>query len=266
METPDLIDIGVNLAHRSFDRDRAEVIVRGRAAGVGTMIVTGSSLESTRAAIALAGLHDGLYATCGIHPHQARTADARALDELAQHAKHPRVVAVGECGLDFDRDFSPRPDQERAFEAQLELAARTGKPLFLHERAAHERFLAILRAHRGRIGAAVVHCFTGSAEELRAYLALDLHIGITGWICDERRGKHLHALVREIPLERLMLETDAPFLTPRTVSKGRDRNEPALLPHVLATVAACLGRPPVEIATATSRTARAFFRLPAPAR
>ncbi len=254
-----LIDIGANLHHRSFDVDRAEVIARAVALHI-DMVITGTSVTQSQAALNLAEKH-ALHATVGIHPHDARHADAAQLSELRRLSLHPACVAVGECGLDYDRDFSPRPQQQAAFEAQLALAADLGKPVFLHERAAHHDFHDILRRWRPRLPAVVVHCFTGSAEELDAYLALDAHIGITGWICDERRGLHLQTLIPRIPLSRLMLETDAPFLTPRTLRPLLRRNEPAFLPLVLATVATSLGLPAEEVAAATTATARAFFKI-----
>ena len=174
------------------------------------------------------------------------------------------MVALGECGLDFNRNYSPHPDQERWFVAQLELACELGKPLFVHSRDAHPRLAEILRRYRNRLSRVVVHCFTGQADELRAYLELDCHIGITGWICDERRGRHLLALVREIPAGRLLLETDAPYLTPRDLrpQPHARRNEPAFLPHIAATVARALGKPLDQLARETSANARAFFGLP----
>src|SRR6185295_6443747 len=179
----DLVDIGVNLAHRQFGGDRDAVIRRAADAGVRRMGITGTSVDATRSAIALARERPGvLFATSGIHPHDASRATPEALAEIADLARAPEVRAVGECGLDFDRDFSPRPAQEAAFEAQLDLACELKRPVFLHERAAHDRFLAILSRVRPRLGPAVVHCFTGEGRELDAYLALDLHIGITGWV------------------------------------------------------------------------------------
>ncbi len=258
-----LVDIGVNLGHRSFQTDRADVIERAFAAGVHTMVITGASLAGSRQACQLAGEYPGrLFATAGVHPHESRHCTEETLAELRRLATLENVMAVGECGLDFNRDFSPRPQQEKWFEAQVALAEELGMPLFLHERDAHERFCEILRSAR-KTAPAVLHCFTGTAKELRVCLDMGLHIGITGWICDERRGTHLRELVREIPLERLMLETDAPFLLPRTMpaQPKNGRNEPAFLPYVLDTVAECLGRPAQEIALATSRTAREFFRL-----
>lgn len=260
----DLVDIGVNLAHRRFDADRDAVIARAQAAGVRRLVVTGTSLPASAAALRLGRERPGvLYATAGIHPHEARHASPAALTDLAALAGAPEVRAVGECGLDFDRDFSPRSQQEAAFEAQLELASRLGKPVFLHERAAHARFVAILSRWRPRLRAAVVHCFTGTAAELDAYLGLDLHIGITGWINDERRGLGLREIVGRIPPDRLMIETDAPFLVPRDARpRPRDgRNEPALLTLVLAAVARATGRAEGQLAQESTRTAEAFFGI-----
>src|SRR5690348_17106804 len=184
-----LIDIGVNLTHDCFDRDRPEVIARAHAAGVVQMIVTGASRTSTRRAIELADAHPGrLFATAGVHPHHATELDDELAAELERLAAHPSVVAIGECGLDYYRDLSPRDEQRRAFVRQLELAARMAKPVFLHQRDAHADFAAILREHRDALVGGVAHCFTGSRRELEDTLSLELAIGITGWICDERRG------------------------------------------------------------------------------
>lgn len=259
----DLIDIGINLAHKQFGHDREAVIRRALDAGVRRMLVTGTSVESTRAAIQLARSKPGtLFATAGIHPHDASRAAPPVLEELAALARAPEVKSMGECGLDFDRDFSPRPAQEAAFAAQLELAVELQLPVFLHERAAHERFLGILSRVRPRLLRAVVHCFTGTERELDAYLALDCHIGITGWICDDRRGAGLRPLMKKIPADRLMLETDGPYLMPPAAKTGRERrNEPAFLTHVLEAVARAAGRPAAQVAEETTRTAERFFSL-----
>jgi TatD DNase family protein len=264
---PDFIDIGLNLTHRQFNPDRAEVLARAQSGGVSRMILTGTSVTGSHDALELARQHPGvLWSTAGVHPHGGKDwsdAAARALDGLARGST--TVRAIGECGLDFERNISPRAEQERAFSAQLELAVNLGLPVFLHERAAHARFLAILGRFRARLVGAVVHCFTGSAAELDAYLGLDCHLGITGWICDERRGRHLLDLMPKIPLDRLMLETDAPFLTPRDLEPGpsRGRNEPAFLPHIAARVAQARGMDLASLAAATTATATAFFGLPA---
>ena len=255
-----LADIGANLTHASFREDLDAVLVRARAAGVDTIVVTGTSVEDSRHAADLAAAR-GLYATAGVHPHHARDCNAQTIPALRELARHPKIVAIGECGLDFNRNYSPHPDQEKWFVAQLELAAELGKPLFLHSRDAHPRFAEILR--NLRVGKAVAHCFTGEADEMRATLDLGLYIGITGWICDERRGAHLVPLVNEIPRDRLLLETDSPYLTPRDLHpqpKAR-RNEPAHLPHILRAVARARGEQPEILAEATTRNAREFFGI-----
>jgi TatD DNase family protein len=261
-----LIDIGINLTHESFAEDRDEVIARARAAGVPQLIVTGSSLASTRQAIALARQRpQQLFATAGVHPHHASELTAEHASELLELARQPEVVAVGECGLDYFRNFSPPAAQQRAFHAQLELAAQVGKPVFLHQRDAHADFIAMLREHAPQ-WRGVAHCFTGSAEELAAYLDLGLAIGITGWICDERRGAHLAALMPRIPAQRLLLETDGPYLLPRDLKPkpAARRNEPAYLPHIAAAVARARNESVTALAQLSTAGTRALFHLPAP--
>ena len=259
-----LIDIGINLAHHSYDADRDAVIARARAAGVTQMVVTGSTLASSAGALALARAHPGrLFATAGVHPHHAGELAHAQLAGLEELVRQPEVVAVGECGLDYFRNFSPREAQQQAFHHQLDLAARVGKPVFLHQRDAHEDFVAILRAHapnwRG-----VAHCFTGFAAELECYLGLGLAIGVTGWICDERRGSHLAALMPRVPAERLLLETDGPYLLPRTLTPkpASRRNEPAYLPQVALAVARARDESFESLARASTAAARALFLLP----
>jgi TatD DNase family protein len=259
---PAIVDIGVNLTHRSFAGDRVRVIDAAIAAGVTRMIVTGTSEAGSRAAQALAAQRPGvLTATAGVHPHEARACDAGTIARLRALAALPGVVAIGECGLDFNRDFSPRPAQETWFVAQLALAAELRLPVFLHERDAHARFVAILREYRASLVDVVVHCFTGTGAELDAYLDLGACIGITGWICDERRGVALRELTARIPLGRLMIETDAPFLAPRDVRPAITRNEPRYLPHILAVIARQRGESIEAMAEATTATARRVFRL-----
>ena len=265
-----LIDIGANLTHDSFDHDRDAVLQRARDAGVARMIITGASREHSPKALALAQAHPGeLFATAGVHPHHAVEYTEECDAEMRALHAHPEVVAVGECGLDYFRDFSPRPAQRRAFERQLQIAAdlavnSVGKPLFLHQRDAHADFMAMMKNFDGRLGPAVVHCFTGSREELFDYLDQDWHIGITGWLCDERRGLHLRELVRHIPANRLMIETDAPYLLPRTVKPqpSHRRNEPMYLAHIVEELARDRGEDVAVTAAATVETADVFFRLP----
>jgi len=265
-----LIDIGANLTHESFDRDLDAVLERARAAGVVQMVVTGASRGHSPMALELARRHPGfLYATAGVHPHHAvEYTDECDAEMRALHA-HAEVVAVGECGLDYNRDFSPRPAQRRAFERQLQIAADlavdgVGKPLFLHQRDAHDDFLAMMKNFDGKLGPAVVHCFTAERRELFDYLDRDWHIGITGWLCDERRGAHLRELVKHIPAGRLMIETDAPYLLPRTLRplpKDR-RNEPAFLSHIVEELARDRGEDVALTAANATAATRAFFRLP----
>jgi TatD DNase family protein len=262
---PALFDIGINLAHDSYDADRGQVLRRALDAGVGQLIVTGSCLESTERAITLvAEVPRMLRCTAGVHPHHASSLTADALETLARLAADPAVVAVGECGLDYHRNFSPREAQREAFHRQLELATRLGKPLFLHQRDAHDDFMAILREHGRGLPRAVAHCFTGTREQLLAYLDMGLWVGITGWICDERRGHHLKPLVGLVPAGRLMIETDGPYLLPRDLvpRPASRRNEPAYLSHVARIVAADRGESFAALATHTTRTAREFFDFP----
>lgn len=261
----ELIDIGCNLTHDSFAGDRAEVLERARDAGVVQIIVTGASEEGSIAALKLARQHpDKLFATAGVHPHHAVDFTADAETVIRELVHQPGVVAAGETGLDYYRDFSPRAAQRKAFERQLHIGIDTGLPLFLHQRDAHEDFIAIIREVRNELENLVVHCFTGTRSELHEYLELDCFIGITGWICDERRGTQLQEFMQEIPLQRLLVETDSPYLKPRNLRPRvkTHRNEPCWLPWVVDTLAACRGESPEQLATQTTANARLFFRLP----
>jgi TatD DNase family protein len=259
-----LIDIGSNLTHESFTPDRDAVLARARQAGVVHQVVTGATLESSYAGADLAAAHAELSCTAGVHPHHAAGFDATQLAAFRDLLARPQVVAVGECGLDYYRDLSPRATQRQAFIAQLDLAVATQKPVFLHQRDAHEDFLAILADYARRLTAGVAHCFTGGRRELDAYLDLGLSIGITGWVCDERRGGDLRAAVPHVPADRLMLETDAPYLLPRDLPQkpASRRNEPAFLPHVARAVAALRDENAADLAAASTQNARRFFGLP----
>ncbi len=260
-----MIDIGVNLTSGRFAKDREQVLDSAWEQGVEAVVVTGASIAGSQEAAALTALDPArLFATAGVHPHEAKTWDEASAQALRDLLRQPQVVAVGECGLDFNRDFSPRPDQITCFETQLALAAELGKPVFLHQRDAHEAFMPILRRYRDQLPGAVVHCFTGTGEELGDYLSLDCHIGVTGWVCDEKRGGELRELVGRIPAERLMVETDAPYLTPHNLPKKPkgNRNEPAFLKYVIGKIAECRDEPFDAVAEATTRSARAFFQLP----
>ena len=259
------IDIGVNLLDDAFDKDRDQVLERAWSSDISQMVLTATTVEECSAVQAFCASNpDRLFCTAGIHPHYARHWNTSTDNDLRLLAGASCVRAIGECGLDYNRDFSPRPEQIRAFERQLELAVELQLPVFVHEREASDTLVAILRDFRDRLPAAVVHCFTADRQALYGYLDLDLHVGITGWICDERRGTHLQSLVREIPAGRLMLETDAPWLLPRTLSpRPRNRrNEPAFLPVVAEMVAQCREESLQQLAEHSTATARAFFQLP----
>lgn len=258
-----LVDIGANLTHDSFDADRDQVLKRAQQAGVESIIVTGASEEGSSKALELAQAHPQLYATAGVHPHNASSFSQDSLIQLAKLAEAKEVVAMGECGLDFFRNFSPRPAQESCFAQQLELACKTGKPVFLHQRDAHDCFIKILEPFLSDLNNVVVHCFTGEQQELDACLELDCYIGITGWICDERRGQHLLESVSSIPANRLMIETDAPYLLPRNLNPRPQsrRNESCYLPAVVEKIAEATGKPAMQIAEETTRTAKEFFGI-----
>lgn len=264
-----LIDIGVNLSNKRFADDMEDVLDSACASGVSKMILTGTSLEESEAVITLckkyADKYPGmLYATTGIHPHDAKSFTPSSIGALRDLAKQPEVVAIGETGLDFNRNFSTPSDQEKTFEAQLELAAELQLPVFMHERDASTRQRDILYQYRDHLVDAVIHCFTGDKKGLFDYLDLNLHIGITGWVCDERRGLPLQKLIRNIPLDRLMIETDAPYLVPRNMPDPpkNKRNQPAFLPWVLKGITVVREETEEQIALATTRNANRFFRLP----
>jgi len=266
--THSLIDIGVNLSNNRFKSDLEQVIDRASQANIEHLILTGTSLSESEQVIQLCDQFDRdfpnmMYATVGIHPHHADELNHRALQSLEILADHKKVVAIGETGLDFNRNFSSKSEQISAFESQLELAIKKQLPLFIHERDAAPCQLEILRAYRDHFTKAVIHCFTGDRNTLFSYLDLDLHIGITGWICDEKRGDELRQLAANIPLNRLMIETDAPYLLPKNMPqlpKNR-RNEPAFLPWVVKAIAAVREESIDSIARETNATAKQFFGI-----
>jgi TatD DNase family protein len=255
-----MIDIGINLMNKAYNADRDEVIKNAKKANVEPMIITGTSLKSSITAADYAHLYTGtLYSTAGIHPHDAKSCDGNTINELRKLAKKNEVVAIGECGLDFDRMYSPKDIQEKWFEEQIKLAVELDMPLFLHERDAHKRFVDILSKYKVK---GVVHCFTSSTMELHDYLNRGYYIGITGWVCDERRGVQLREAVKHIPLDKLMIETDGPYLTPPLNPRPQgNRNEPQFLPHVLNKIAKCMGKSVDEVANATTENTIKFFNL-----
>ncbi len=263
-----LVDVGANLAHSSFADDLPQTIERASIAGVSQIVITGTSVANSEDSLRIANLYpDTCYSTVGIHPHEADSFQASDIESLRRIASNKSVKAIGEAGLDYNRNFSQRGNQINTFEAQLELAAELRMPIFIHERDAADDMLTIVRRYRERISKIVVHCFTGDEATLKAYLELDLHIGITGWICDERRGLHLRELVSLIPDNRLMIETDSPYLMPRDFPSKKSlqssrRNEPCTLAHIAAAIAMCRNESYEELAAHTTRTSRDFFSLP----
>ncbi|WP_181902288.1 TatD family hydrolase [Thalassotalea euphylliae] len=235
-----MIDIGVNLTSERFDKDREQVVASAIDAGLTHLLITGTTVAESQQALALAKANsDQLSATAGVHPHYADGVDANYLDSLATLASNKEVKAIGECGLDFNRNFSAPEQQISVFREQVQLASELQLPLFLHQRDAFDPWLTVLTPFLGKVPAMVAHCFTGNRDELNKCVELGMYLGITGWVCDERRGAALQAAVRALPLERLMIETDAPYLTPRTIRPRpkSSRNEPKYLGYVAEKIA-----------------------------
>lgn len=262
------IDIGVNLTNNRFNDDYTQVIERARQHKVVSQIITGTSPKESQQAYDLARKFPDLFSTAGCHPHDAKDFKANDLDKLRTLLSNDKVVAVGECGLDFNRNFSPPAIQLEVFEQQLKLACELQKPLFLHERDAGEGMARLLSQYQTQLPPTVIHCFTGDQQSLQQYIDMGLFIGITGWICDERRGQDLAKMVHLIPDDKLMIETDAPFLTPRDLSKEQksqlssNRNEPFLLPHIAAKIAQCRQQPLSLLAEHCYNNSVDFFDLP----
>lgn len=259
------IDIGVNLTGSAFKHDLPAVIARAQEAGVSRMIVTGTDVEHSQQASALCLQYPGvLYATAGMHPHHADDYDQAVADEFRRLAALPHVVVIGECGLDYNRNFSSPQAQRDAFSDQLEIACELGMPVFLHQRDAHDDFVTILQNYRDRLVDVVVHCFTEDERIAQEYIELGCYLGITGWICDERRGKGLQQAVKSMPLNKVMLETDAPYLLPRDLSVplvDKRRNEPWLLPHIAEVTARYMGVEVEALAQAALQNSKQFFRI-----
>jgi TatD DNase family protein len=231
-----LIDIGVNLTNSRFDKDREDILLRAKSANIEHMLITGTSVESSQLASKLCDTQPKfLFSTAGVHPHDADNVSNDYIQRLKQLADLTCVKAIGECGLDFNRNFSTPDNQIKVFSEQVSLAAQLSFPLFLHQRDAFEPWLNILKPYVDKIPAMVSHCFTGNKEQLIQCLDHGMYIGITGWLCDKKRGRALRELVKYIPLDRLMIETDAPYLTPQNIKPKpkSSRNEPAYLPYIV---------------------------------
>ena len=253
-------DIGVNLTNSRFNKDLEDVLWRSEAQGVNRILITGTSEQESTAALQLSErFPDVCWCTAGVHPHDAASVSADYVENLKQLAAHDKVKAIGECGLDFNRNYSPQDQQIRVFEQQLTLADELDLPVFLHERDAFEEQIEILAGFKGLRG--VTHCFTGSPEQMHGYLELGLYIGVTGWLCDAKRGEALRNAVTELPLERLLIETDAPFLTPKTLPGKVRRNEPCYLPHIASAIAELKGVDVAQVAKASTQNANTLFDI-----
>lgn len=228
----DYIDIGVNLLDEAFKKDLHEVLDRAFNANINILINTSSSIEEANQSLELTKKYPSkIYTTAGVHPHNASIASDQLKEELIEVLQNDCMIAIGECGLDYCRNFSPVEKQLSVFKTHLEVAKETGLPLFLHQRDAHEDFINCLNEIFNEPIKGVAHCFTGNVEQMKTYLDMGLYIGITGWICDERRNQELIRAVKQLPLNRVLIETDSPYLIPRSLKKSR-RNEPMHLPIV----------------------------------
>ncbi len=259
-----MIDIGLNLSHESFKPDLAAVIQRALDSGVTQGILTGASQQGSIEAYELTQSYPNLfYSTAGVHPHYSNEYTAEVHKTLEDLLENDQVIAVGECGLDFNRNFSTPTEQEHAFRQQLEIAKDTQLPVFLHQRDAHDLFLEILKDNINEISGGVAHCFTGNKEQMKDYLDLGLYIGITGWVCDERRGHDLQEAITYLPADKILIETDAPYLLPRDLKpkpKSR-RNEPMHLRHILDTIARLRSEDAEQLARITVENTKKLFKI-----
>ena len=254
-----LFDSHCHLDDRSYQGDLEAVIQRAKQNGIEKMMTVGVDLKTSVRAIEIAEKFDGVYASVGVHPHRASSCSDRVMKRLADLAGNPRACAWGETGLDFNRMYSPKEDQEKWFVRQIQAADEKRLPLILHERDSHGRLLEILKKHPNENRRGVVHCFSGNRSELGDYLDLGYYIGITGILTLQERGIDLRNLVEYVPLERLLIETDAPYLTPAPQKNQSRRNEPAFVKSVLLKLAEIRDMDPENLADVTCNNARRLF-------
>jgi TatD DNase family protein len=243
-----IFDSHCHLDDKSYKRDLERILDRARSAGVTRLMSIGINQRTSTIAVSLAQSHSEIYASVGVHPHDVKNCDESILKELVNLAQNKEVRAWGEIGLDFNRMYSPREDQEKWFRRQLEIAGQLNLPMIFHERDSNGRFLEMLKNNCSRTINGVVHCFSGTLEELRHYLDLGLHIGITGILTMKSRGAQLREMVSTIPGDRLLVETDAPYLTPSPERNRHNRNEPAFVKTVLLKLAEVRRADPEELA------------------
>ena len=252
-----MFDIGANLTSSHFSDDLDSVLDESFEAGVKKICITSSNLQDVRNAKKITERNKNLYYSVGFHPHNAKDFKIEFLKEMSIYLDDPRAICLGEMGLDFNRNFSSREEQILCFESQLSLANSINKPLFLHQRDAHEEFLSILDNYKFN-QKLIVHCFTGNLSELEDYLKRDFYIGITGWVCDLKRGLDLRECINHIPQEKLLIETDSPYLSPR---KKIRRNEPKFLIDVAEEVARLRQQTKESIIKSSYENSLNFFNL-----
>ncbi|XP_045476862.1 3'-5' ssDNA/RNA exonuclease TatD [Harmonia axyridis] len=281
-----LIDIGANLTNKKYSRDLDAVIQRAKDSGVQKIMVTGTSVKASKEALRLTRIYpETLYSTAGIHPHDAKSFDEDEWLDLKNIASSPECVAIGECGLDFNRNFSEPEVQKEVFRKHVELAIELNKPLFVHERDAYDDLHKILDEYSGKLPPVVIHCFTGTDQQALGYLSKDFYIGLTGYLCKDKSDSGVRKLLSEggIPLDRLLVETDAPFMYPnirasKLPAQVKDsltersstflnryctfqRNEPCSLPVIVEMIAAFMKKRPEDVALSTSFNALKLFGL-----
>lgn len=264
-----MIDIGLNLTSDKFAKDRKEIIERALQSNVSGFILTGTSLKASKDAYELVKSNSTIMAsTAGVHPHDAKNWH-RAKKEIENLATQKGIVAIGECGLDYDRMFSTRDEQMTAFKEQLDLAIKYDKPVFLHVRPKigegevkkiMDDFNEIFKPYYDKGIKGIVHCFTGNKKMLDTFLGYSLYIGITGWVCDDKRGEQLQKLIKYIPDDKLMIETDAPYLTPKNMETKATRNEPAFLTYVAKKISELKNVSVEELSLSTDNNVNALFK------
>ena len=274
-----LIDGGVNLTNPKFFRDTDQAIARALATGVNKMVVTGLKVVGSKHAVTLSRSHPNIcYAAVGVHPHFVKDdwVEGKTADQLEAMIKLPQVVPVGECGLDYNRNFSPAEEQVAAFVGQVELAVKHCKPLLVHERESQEKVLQVLKTYEGRLPPVVIHCFTGTSEQVKVYVEQGFYIGVTGFLCKEKHGEHLRRAIQDgtLPLDRIVVQTNAPYMIPNTPKEQLDpvsgvlmdscwvENEPCTLQVIVRCIAKCLNMQPVQVAQQCSHTATGIFKFP----
>lgn len=263
MNSPSLIDIGANLTHPKLYDQLNKIVNNILSSETEIVIITSSNIEDTTIALDIISKYPEIfYTTIGYHPHNAKDFKIEHINKINKYSKNNKVIAIGECGLDYYREYSSVEQQIFCFENHLIIAKDNNMPIFLHERQAHGDFIALLKKYKHDIDKAVVHCFTGQKKELEAYLDLGCYIGITGWISDLDRGQHLHDLIKYIPKDKLMIETDSPYLIPKNLPFKHDGvNQPSYLNYVAESIAECLNKDITFIQEIVTENTKNFFSL-----